>query len=207
MKRINKIIIFVLAVLILLPVIALADDQQEKKHKNVIGLRIFTGYQIPKGMIWSKRERYDWVSSEIYVSYGWILTDRWQIDIEGNVGQYRFEDFKKNTSDKVTICGIVAVASYDFLKFNDMFSLYGDLGAGVAYWDDTPNKKMINNDMVPGIILYGLGVKVKKGRLHLKCAYRFVHYSAIFDSNDSGVNTHGLILTINYEVDSLKFWK
>ncbi|MCG2695694.1 hypothetical protein L6248_02055 [Candidatus Parcubacteria bacterium] len=76
--------IFLFAALIFFPAIASSAEQEhEKEYKNAVGLRVFTGYQIPTGMIWSRRERYDWNSSEIYASYGWILTDRWQIDIEG----------------------------------------------------------------------------------------------------------------------------
>ncbi len=193
MKRINNIIIFVLIVWIFFPAIVSAKQE----YKNAFGLRVFTGWSIPEGMVWSSSEL-GWKSFEIYASYGWLLTERWQVDIEGNIGQYQFNDNKENIRDKVTTYGIAVVASYDFLKFNDMFFLYGDFGAGIAFWDDTPSRNMINNDMVPGILLYGLGVKIKIGdNTYLKGGYRLVHYSAIFDSNDSGVNTHGCLLTLS----------
>ncbi len=165
-----------------------------KELKNVAGLGVFYGKKIPDNKVIAVPGSLKWDYVIIHPKYGWLIGERWQLDLEGNFGKYEFEDGKKKVKDTFSL-GLSLMASYEFLQY-EKFSLYADVGCGLGYWDRTPDNGLVDRSTVIGIIQYGAGIKIPVGNnYYARAAYRFEHGSGI-RKHDSGCNTHGIFLGV-----------
>jgi len=186
-RLINGIVVFCI---IIMPCIVNASED----FKHTVGLGIFAGKKISDGMVWHVTDDLEWNYTAIHPSYGWLLGERWQVDLEGTLGIYNFRNGENIKEDTYSL-GISLMAGYDFLK-HEKFSLYFDVGLGVGYWNFTPDNSVVDSHSVIGLIQYGAGIKIPvRKNYFIKTAYRVNHGSGIF-SKDSGCNTHGIFIGI-----------
>ncbi|RLC38636.1 hypothetical protein DRH27_01765 [Candidatus Falkowbacteria bacterium] len=165
-----------------------------EKLKHIIGLGIFYGQKAPSSMPGPDYKDRDWDYIKIHPSYGWVLSDRWLAEIEGSLGMCRFKD-RNGEKENIYSLGASLVVSYDFYK-QKHFSLYLDAGAGAGYWTGTPDRGLVDNNAVIGLLKFGAGVKVPFGEnWKAKVAFRSNHSSGIFVP-DAGCNTQDVFLGI-----------
>lgn len=188
----KKFMLILAIVIILIPGATLAGS--EPKHS--FGVAFFIGEELPSGLGWKSYDMYYKGKNTVLIPYySWVLGKHWHINLEGNIGSYKF---KANTSGRKSDAfslGVAVMAAYDFLKL-DRSRAYLDFGIGVAYWHDTPSHHLLDRDGIPGMIQYGAGLEIPIAESHsLKLAYRFAHTSGIF-SDDNGINNHGILIGI-----------
>ena len=175
--------------------LALIHPANAKDKKLTTGLSIFYGTQISKDPLWSSSSKYDWNYTILCPSMNW-RSGRLGIYLEGAIGKYNFY----GTRDTYSL-GICAMTAYDLIKFN-RYSLFVELGPGVAWWNKTPSRKLVNsNKGLLGRIQYGTGFEFPiKDKVSLTLSYRFTHDSG-FPKGDIGANTHGILLGIKSTKD------
>lgn len=189
----RKLVIVLIVLLIPLRTVVLAET------KNTMGLGVFVGVQIPDVVdVLAVRERFDWTYTILQPTYGWILSERWEIYLEGNIGWYRFDNKYDGTEDDYTL-GLSLMAAYDFLKF-DKWSTFVELGFGIVYFSGIPEEQgepLIYRSGFPVLIQVGTGFKFHLGNENfLKLAYRFTHASSISSTEEGGLNTHGVLIAV-----------
>lgn len=184
----KKSVVHVLALLLvvaLTPSLGLANDLRNK----IMGIGFFMGEQIPEGSVWVTEKKIDWTYASVNLTYGWQLSNRWQVNLEGSIGQFYFKDERGNR-ENVLALGLTAHVNYDVLQF-DNWAAFLDLGAGPSYWSKTPKQNMVDRDGFPVIIQYGAGLKINFLKdLYLQAGYEFIHFSSLCN-DDSGANSHG----------------
>ena len=90
-----KKILVALSVVTMLLITSVVSAEQPN---NTFEVKLFTGYQVPDWMVWHTTEKYEWVSTELCLAYGWLLKERWQINLEGNAGRYKFPPLPDQSS-------------------------------------------------------------------------------------------------------------
>jgi hypothetical protein len=68
-----------------------------KAVDNTIGVGIFYGNSIPESYTypkWHSSSDREWDCAIIHPTYGWLLSDVWEVYLEGDVGYYNFEKIK-----------------------------------------------------------------------------------------------------------------
>jgi hypothetical protein len=187
-------VIVLLIVFIPLQTAALAESE------NTIGVGVFVGVQIPEvaGDL-AVRERYDWYYTVLQPTYGWLLSERWEIYLEGNFGWYHFDDKKEGGSEDHYTLGLSAIVAYEFLKF-DKWSTFVEGGLGMVYLTGIPEEHgepLVQKDSFPLLVQFGTGFKFNLGNEYfLKVAYRFTHISSILRTEEGGLNNHGALVAI-----------
>lgn len=175
--------------LIMLMCLASIATANANNKKRTIGLSIFYGRQLFSNSILLTSKEYNWSYIILHPSMGWMLSDRWEIYLEGNIGQYNFEKTNDTSS-----CGICIMTAYDFAKLNK-WSLFVECGGGFGLWNKTLSKKLVDKGLL-GYIQCGTGLRIPiKNDVFLNLAYRFTHTSAVF-ARDDGANTHGILFGI-----------
>ena len=121
----------------------------------------------------------------IHPTYGWLLSDKWEVYFEGDIEYYNFEKINAYS------LGVSIMTDYIILK-----PIYLEIGCGISYWTNSPDEKLLANGMV-GLIKYGTGIKIQLCKEYIgKFGYRFTHSSEII-ADDTGVNTHGIMFSIS----------
>lgn len=199
-KRFSAIV--VLAVLFFIPVLASADEDKDKN--TFFGMGVFLGKQIKYDPVWHISGAYDWQVKEIHPYYGWVISDRWQVWFEGNIGQYslKSKDEPRKECD-VFEFGASIMTSYDVIKWQ-RWSLFPEVGVGLGYWNKSPSRKLLQPDIL-GLINYGVGIRAPLPSLpvigenvYLKIGCRFNHTSSI-PGKDTGANSDMVYIGIvNY---------
>ena len=175
-KRIILIIIFLLFTVL-----------PAKATNNIMGVGIFYGKNITEAYYpkWHSSPNYKWDSIVVHPTYGWILSDIWELYFEGGIGYYNFKDTNVYSLD------ISLMTDYKILG-----PIYLEIGCGTGYWTNSPDKQLIKDGLI-GFIKYGTGTKIQLNKRYIaKIGYRFTHSSEIF-ADDTGVNTHGILFSIS----------
>ena len=190
----RKPVIVISLLLIAFSTTALAESE------NTIGVGFFIGVQIPEvaGDL-AVRERYDWDYTVLQPTFGWLLSERWEIYLEGNIGWYHFKDKREGGSEDNYTLGLSVIAAYDFVKF-DKWSTFVEGGLGIVYLTDIPEEHgepLVQKDSFPLLVQFGTGFKINLGKEYLlKLAYRFTHISSILRTEEGGLNNHGALVAI-----------
>lgn len=168
-----------LIIIILLLTISLANAQE-----NIIGIGLFHGENITDSYpIWSESDGYKWSCTIIHPTYGWVMSDKWEVFIEGDLGHYNLKE-----KDIYSI-GISLMTDYMLLS-----PIYIEAGCGISHWTDDFNK--VKRGVI-GLIKYGIGTKFNLVEDYtLKVGYRFTHSSELI-ADDSGANSHGVLVMIS----------
>jgi len=175
----KRLIIFMIC-LLSIPSITKAAD-------NTIGIGAFYGENITNSYYpkWHSSPNYKWDSVIIHPTYGWLLSDTWEIRLEGDLGYYNFK--------KIDVYSLGVSLMVDYLVLDPV---YLELGGGIGYWTDSPNENVIKDRLI-GLIKYGIGIKIQLNPEYTtKIGYRFTHSSEVF-ADDTGVNTHGILFSIS----------
>lgn len=184
------------AIILLVVLISTAASAADEKDR-FMGLGIFGGTQICDNPVWHTTGNHKWNTEDVFLNYGWKLSPRWEIYLEGNIGLFNFHsksDEKGDYRTSVFSLGASIMTSYDFIRYKD-WGLFGECGVGPGYWHASPNRKLVQPDVL-GLIQYGAGLKIPVGKdLYLRPSYRFIHHSSI-PGRDTGANTHGFLLRI-----------
>lgn len=176
---IKKVTLIITLLLFVVPLVNAAD--------NTIGMGIFYGESVTENYYpkWHSSPNRKWNCVIAHPTYGWLLSDVWEVYLEGDIGYYNFE--KTN----VYSAGVSLITDYKILG-----PLYLELGCGTGYWTNTPDKRLVRNGLI-GLIKYGAGAKIQLNKVYtMKIGYRFTHSSEIF-ADDTGANTHGVLCTIS----------
>jgi hypothetical protein len=177
---IRKIILTITFLTFIVPLVNAAD--------NTIGMGVFYGKSIPESYTypkWHSSPTREWDCAIIHPTYGWILSDVWEVLLEGDIGYYNFR------KTDVYSVGISLMTDYKVLG-----PLYLEVGCGAGYWTNTPDKRFVKNSLI-GLIKYGAGAKIQLNKTYtMKIGYRFTHSSEIF-ADDTGANTHGILCSIS----------
>lgn len=176
MKRMTLVVIFLLSTVSLV-----------RATDNAIGIGIFYGKNITENYYpkWHSSPNYKWDCIIIHPTYSWLLSNEWEIYLEGDVGYYNFE--KTN----VYSLGFSLITDYIILD-----PIYLEVGCGLGYWTDSPDNRLIKDGLI-GLIKYGTGAKIQLSKEYTaKIGYRFTHSSEVF-ADDTGANTHGILFSIS----------
>jgi hypothetical protein len=176
----KKRISIVLMLLLMITSLATAADK-------TIGIGIFYGENITDGYFpkWHSSPNYEWNCITIHPTYGWLLSDVWEVYLEGDLGRYNF----KKTN--VYSLGVSLMTDYVIVG-----PFYLEIGCGVSHWTDSPNENIVTKGLV-GLIKYGTGAKILLNKDYTaKIGYRFTHSSEVF-ADDTGANTHGVLFSIS----------
>ena len=178
-KKITLIITLIITLLLFIVLPTKAVD-------NTIGIGIFYGKDIAGTYpVWHSSSDHEWECFIVHPTYSWLLSDKWEIYLEGDIGHYSFK--KVN----VYSLSISLMADYKILG-----PIYIEAGCGTGYWTGTPNEVLVKDDLI-GLIKYGTGAKIQLDKKHtIKIGYRFTHSSEVF-VDDTGANTHGILFSIS----------
>ena len=116
--------------------------------------------------------------------YGKYIKDDLSISTELGIGQYTI-DFHENI--RALTAQIKGLMTYDIIQTLN-WNWYGELGVGLAYLEDTPDKAVVDNKQVPAIYQWGFGARNEKYIIGM----RFIHISGLFSNSESGFDTIGL---------------
>lgn len=200
-KKLTVILLVSLIQLIFIP--APASTAAEPENLKTLGLGVFGGEQIKEehsiNSFWHSTGNHQWKYFMLHPAYGRLMSkysSRWELYLEGNIGYLNFHsknDYGRYKTD-VFACGASIMTSYDLIKFENV-SLFAECGAGLGYWTKSPNKKLVQPDIL-GLINYGIGLKIPLGNdFYLRSSLRFTHTSSI-PGQDAGANTSGLLVGI-----------
>lgn len=180
------------------PVLAAAANEKDR----LMGLGVFGGEQVREehfvNSFWHTTGNHQWKYLMVHPTYGRVMSDngRWELYLEGNIGYLSFHsknDYRRYKTDTLAL-GASIMTSYDFLRFKNV-SLFAECGVGLGYWTKSPNKKLVQPDIL-GLINYGVGLKVPLGNdFYLRSSFRFTHTSSI-PGRDTGANTAGVMMGI-----------
>ena len=154
---------------------------------NTAGIGIFYGESITDVYYpeWHSSSSQKWSCGIIHPTYGWLLSNKWEVYFEGDIGYYKFK------KENVGSLGISLMTDYKVLG-----PLYLEIGGGIGYWTGSPDNKFVKNGLI-GLIKYGTGTKIQLNKGYIaKIGYRFTHSSEIF-ADDTGANTHGILFSIS----------
>jgi len=179
-------------------VVAFPNLARADKSNFVWGLGVFGGTQVPytaRTIRIRPTDKYDIIHFAVHPYVGWRWKDLIEFGLEGKLGEFMFKDnFGKNSN--TFTAGITAMVTLDLIKFNELNRLYIGHGWGVAYWNNTPDKWLMNNEEWPIITQFDIGWKRNDifNFRYIKIGYRFTHTSAAGDKKDRGVNSHGIMI-------------
>jgi hypothetical protein len=166
------------------------------------GLAVFGGTQYDSDEIWHTSENLDWREIGVRPFLGTHKTDRWDLWVEANLEYIEWEDEPGYAAAGEEIpfsieAGLIGMTSYDVLK-QGPWSLYGELGVGVGWLSETPDKNLVDTGIL-GFLDYGLGVKARTESGYIfKLGAKFHHRSCL-TSVDAGVNSYGVTLSLAKE--------
>lgn len=186
--------VIVALALVLVPVFAVGEEE----NQSLIGISMYSGEQMNEfspNNFWHRNKNYHWRYYSFQPVYGWkipAISDRLDLFWEANMGWIEFDSAKAGGKYETYTVSLNTsfMASFDIVRIKSG-SLFAEAGVGLGYWSNTPDKNMVQPDLL-GIVNYGVGAKARiADKTFLRLSWRFNHISSI-PGEDGGANTEGL---------------